>query len=374
MRLGVILPTMAGGGMERVFVHLLHEWVKQGVTIDLVVSRFQGPLCDMIPEQVRIHEVAGRHPLLFPWGLYRYLRKHRPMHILTGANDINAMTLLIGRLTCPNASIVVSVHNHLSTELAMARGLKLFKLRAVVGLLSHFLPRAKGVVAVSKGVGNDLARRFPGISKRLHVVYNPVLTADVRERLTHQLESSPVPPGIPWIIFVGRLVPAKGLDVLLKAFHLISDTSKAHLVVLGEGPLKSQYKSMVREMGLDDRIHWAGFQDNPLPWIREASVLALPSRHEGLGNVLIEAMACGTQVVATDCPSGPTEILEGGKYGQIVPVEDPEALALAMLRSLKGTFHVDPEILKARAEEFTVEKAAREYMEVLTGNIFTFCA
>ena len=162
---------------------------------------------------------------------------------------------------------------------------------------------------------------------------------------------------------------AKGLDVLLEAFRQITGKTAAHLVLLGEGPLRPKLESMVWDLGLAGRVHFAGFQDNPLPWIREATLLVLPSRHEGLGNVLIEALACGTQIVATDCPGGSAEILEGGKYGQLVPVDNPAALAQALLRSLNGTFRVDPEMLKARAEDFTVEKAAKQYMDTLFGKI-----
>ena len=156
--------------------------------------------------------------------------------------------------------------------------------------------------------------------------------------------------------------------MLLEAFPQIAGKTAAHLVLLGEGPIRPKLVSMVWDLGLAGRVHFSGFQDTPLPWIREA-LLVLPSRHEGLGNVLIEALACGTQIVATNCPGGSAEILEGGKYGQLVPVDNPAALAQALLRSLNGTFRVDPEMLKARAEDFTVEKAAKQYMDTLLGKI-----
>jgi glycosyltransferase involved in cell wall biosynthesis len=369
VKLAIILPTMAGGGMERMRVHLMQEWAGQGVDMDLVVSRFQGPLCEMVPEQVKIHEVAWRNPLLFPWGLFRYLLKHRPTHILSAANDINAMTLIISRLACPEASVLVSVHNHLSTELAQAKGIGLLKLRTVAGLLRRVVYRAGGVVAVSRSVADDLRTHLPGLGAKLRIILNPVLTPHVRQRLNQSLEGCPVPLGTPWIIFVGRFVPAKGLDVLLEAFGQIAGKTAAHLVLLGEGPLRSKLESKIREMELTGRVYFAGFQNNPLPWMREASLLVLPSRHEGLPGVLIEALACGTQIVATDCPGGSAEILGDGKYSQLVPVENPEALAKAMLQSLNGDFHMDPDKLKARAEDFTVEKAAKEYMDTLLDNI-----
>ncbi|WP_083803899.1 glycosyltransferase [Desulfonatronospira thiodismutans] len=175
--------------------------------------------------------------------------------------------------------------------------------------------------------------------------------------------------GLQWIVFVGRFVPAKGLDLLLEAFRQITGKTAAHLVLLGEGPLRPRLESMTRELGLAGRVHFSGFQENPLPWMREATLLALPSRHEGLPTVLIEALACGTQIVATDCPGCSAEILEGVKHGQLVPVDNPTALAQAMLRTLNGTFHVPPKMPKAWAEDFIVENAAKQYMDTLLGKI-----
>ncbi len=237
--------------------------------------------------------------------------------------------------------------------------------------MRRVVARAGGVVAVSRSVADDLCTHFLGLGAKLRVILNPVLTPQVRERLSQPLEGRPIPPvqpGMPWIVFVGRFVPSKGLDVLLEAFRRIADKTAAHLVLLGDGPLRPKLESMIRDQGLSGPVHFAGFQDNPLPWMREANLLVLPSRHEGLPNVLIEALACGTQIVATDCPGGSAEILKGGQCGQLVPVENPEALAQAMQRSLNGAFHVDPKYLKARAEDFTLEKTGREYMRVLTGS------
>lgn len=373
MRLAVILPSFAGGGLERVQLSLVKEWIKQGIEIDLVVSRMRGPLCNLIPAETSVFEIAGSHSYSFPVGLIRYLKKRKPTHILSSANDVNVITLSVARLLRLNVPIVISVHNHLSSELALANGVALYKLRAVVWLLKRMIFRANTVVAVSQGVADDLERHFSLRPGQLQVVFNPVVSPETYQRMTDPLLTCPVPEATPWILYVGRLVHAKGVDLLINAFERISQSNKAHLVLMGSGPLQDEIAKQIKRIGLTSRIHLVGFQENPLPWMREANVVVLPSRHEGLGNVLIEAMACGTQVVATDCPSGPSEILDGGRFGQLVPVDNCEELAKALLRSLMCDFWIDSDLLRKRAELFTESRAAQEYFALLSNcpiNVF----
>ncbi len=351
-------------------IHLIKEWTRQGINIDLVVNRREGPLYDLIPEKVQVFETAGKSPLFFPFGLVSYLKNRKPSHILSAANDINAITLLAVKIIGLKSPVVISVHNHLSSELRLEKGLKKIKLQIAVWMLRRLVHFSQGVISVSKGVEEDLKLQLNLKSSRSHVVYNPVITPETRKLLKEPLNNSPVPEGVNWILFVGRFVHAKGLDILVSAFEQMADKTNAHLVLMGEGPLKRELSERIKEMGLSQRVHLVGFQSNPLPWMRKADVLVLPSRHEGLPNVLIEALACGTQMVATDCPSGSVEILEYGKYGQLVPVENVEDLQKALLRVLNSEFHVSEDKLKSRAEIFTVEQAAEKYLNIICQNIF----
>lgn len=366
MRLAIVLPSLAGGGMERVGLRLINEWVQRGTEVDLVVTAFTGPLCDQIPKNVQIFEIGRRHAFLFPFGLWRYIKARRPSHILAAGNDVNALTLAIAGWCGKGISTVASVHNHLSSEIRLAKGGSRIKERLVVWLLRRTLRYSHGIVAVSRGVAEDWHKHFPSCTNKLHVIYNPVITPEFLENSQLPLLGCPVPFATPWILYVGRFVYAKGLDVLIDSFALLTRNSAAHLVLMGDGEFENEIERRISSYGLGDRVHLVGFKNNPAPWMRAADVLVLPSRHEGLGNVLIEALACGTQVVATDCPSGPSEILDGGTFGQLVPVESPVALAAALLSSLEGRFHVSAEALKQRAMEFTAERAALLYEQVLT--------
>jgi len=366
MRLAVIFPSFAGGGLERVQLSLIKQWLKQNIEIDIVVSHLDGPLTHLIPSSVSVFEMAHNKSYMFPFGLFRYLKSRNPTHIVSSANDINVMTLFVASLLRIKSPIIITVHNHLSSELQLAEGITLIKLKLITWLLERLIHRAKSVIAVSQGVADDLAHHFTMRPEQLHIVYNPVISPQTYQKLTLPLINCPISQGTPWILYVGRLVQAKGIDVLLDAFKLLAQHTDTHLVLMGAGPLRETIAKQIVETGLSLRIHLIDFQENPLPWMREASVLALPSRHEGLGNVLIEAMACGTQVVATNCPSGPSEILDGGRYGQLVSVDNCEELAEALKRSLKKEFWIDPMLLKKRAEFFTESRAAKKYLSLLT--------
>ena len=353
--------------MERMRLHLIDEWLRRGIEVDLVMTSRRGPLINKIPPGATVFEIAPRSPIFFPIGLINYIRSRKPSHILAAGPDINALTLLVARFFARNVPVSVSFHNHLSSELRMAQGLLAAKEWVTVRILRQVLRRCVGVVAVSHGVAEDLKTFFPAQKEKIAVIYNPVVTADFREKAYMEPEIRLLPEGTPYIIYAGRLTYSKGIDVLLDAYATLASRTDAHLVIMGGGPCeKNVEKEKKRNHG--HKIHLLPYQENPLPWIRNADVLVLPSRHEGLANVIIEALACGTQVVASDCPSGPAEILGEGRFGQLVPVGNSKALADALLRSLKGEFWVDPEELIARGSTFSAQRAAEEYISVLTAS------
>lgn len=366
LRIAVAMPNFRGGGMERMRLHLVQEWARRGLAVDLVVSSAAGPLRALVPAGVAVHEVARRHPALFPIGLARYLRQRRPTHLLAGAQDIVLFALVIGAGVY-RIPTVVSFHNHLAGELALARGGTGQKLRLLLLLLADALPLARRIICVSKGVAEDLARRFPRVRERIGVIYNPAITPQTRRRAEAPLHGCPVPAGKPWLLFVGRLVPAKGLDLLLAAFRqLAAEDAALHLVLLGEGPLTGWVREQAAAARLAARVHLPGFQDNPLPWMREAVALVLPSRHEGLPNVLIEALYCGTRVIATDCLGGTAEILDQGRFGRLVAVGDVPALTEALRDYRTPLDAAERARRRRRAEQFSDKAAADAYLAALT--------
>ncbi len=165
------------------------------------------------------------------------------------------------------------------------------------------------------------------------------------------------------IMTVGRLKRVKNHALLIRAFAKVSEIQPARLMIVGDGELRDELEALIAELGLGGKVVLPGFVNDPTPLYRSADLFVLSSNYEGFGNVIVEAMACGVPVVSTDCPAGPSEILENGRFGTLVPVGDVDALASAMMSALQ-TGH-DPEVLKRRAAAFAPEVAASKYLDLL---------
>lgn len=227
-----------------------------------------------------------------------------------------------------------------------------------------FFPSAEGVVAVSNGAAEDFVY-FSGLDrKKITTIYNPVIDSSVKnfdENLISDVNA--------WsntqfrILTVGHLKIQKNHELLIHAFAILRKNFNVHLLILGEGDLRKKLEALINELRLNDCVSMPGFVSNPRPYYQRASLFALSSSWEGLPTVLIEALDAGTPVVSTDCPSGPREILLDGKFGQLVPMGDSQALANSMAESLAATH--DTAALKARAQDFSIDKATDRYLELL---------
>ncbi|ELZ36066.1 glycosyl transferase family protein [Halorubrum saccharovorum DSM 1137] len=196
------------------------------------------------------------------------------------------------------------------------------------------------------------------------VIHNPAYSKGISEkateRVSHPWFQSDEPPVI---LGVGSLTPQKDFPTLVRAFNRLRSQQDARLVILGEGDRREELESLIQRYGIGDSVDLPGFVDNPFKYMKQADVFVLSSRWEGFGNVIVEAMACGTPIVSTNCPSGPAEILQNGKYGQLVRTGDPEALAAAVQATLAEPPAPDP--LIERAKEFSVERVADKYLATL---------
>ena len=218
------------------------------------------------------------------------------------------------------------------------------------------------VVAVSRGVADNVSAAIGVPAGKITPIYNPVFTPDIARRA----EAMPAHPwfgddGAPVILGAGRLAPQKDFPTLIEAFRRVSAARTCRLIVLGEGRLRPQLEGQVRALGLEDRVSLPGWAENPYAFMSRAALFVLSSRHEGFPGVLIEALACGCPAASTDCPAGPSEILENPEL--LAPVGDPEALSQVMLRALDRP--VDKATLRARASRFSVERAVNEYDKLI---------
>jgi glycosyltransferase involved in cell wall biosynthesis len=377
--------------MERVVVTLANAFYKRGYEIDLwITSTGEGPSSkDILPgihivplefpgRGTYVNELlCGKNIFLAFWRLllcackyiwywkdmvntiYRYIGKRSPAFLI--CNHFSAPVIAAASKKEIKPCVIIIEHNtysHLFTPYTSALNdwfIKFFS--------SFFYKKADKVVGVSKGVIDDLISVGIIDKKNACHIYNPInlnaLDVQVQEIPNHvwlQKKTLPV------FLSVGRLSEQKNYDVLLKAFALFKKKTDCRLIVLGEGTLRSSLEKLSRELSLTDSISLPGFQSNPYAYMARADVFVLSSRFEGLPTVLLEALACGTTCVSTDCPSGPSEILANGQLGYLVPVGSPEALSEGMRKALDKPF--PKEKLRQRAEDFSEDKAIQAYINL----------
>lgn len=350
------------GGLERVLMHIASGAMSAGIQTELLTRRVDEQARSLLRSNVPLHALGGgRLGFLLRLGIR--LGRAKPSVLVTSANDMGCFVLLLRSLFWRDSKIIWTQHLSISGPLHTSRGLRRIRLLFEIWLMRRLIQYADMVVAVSMSVADDMKHMIsPELSVR--VIHNPVIAEDF-ERLSGLGIEWPWPDhSVPTVVFVGRLAPVKRLDLLLKAFARCVHMVPARLLVVGDGPEADMAANLAKELRLGDACKLLGHRENPLPWIRHADLLVLCSDAEGFGLVLVEAMACGVQVVATDCPDGPAEVLCGGRYGRLVPIGDFEALASAMQASLHSPLVTESD-LKARAAEFSVEQAVVQYLELL---------
>lgn len=358
-RICIYIPTLHGGGAERMMVNLANDLRARGYAVDLVLVEARGPYLAEIAPGVGVVDLgAGGVASSLP-AFARYLSKTRPAVIISALSHANLVAILARMLSRVPSRLIISERSVL-----FAPGMPPHSWKdGVVRLLMKWLyPFADQVVAISRGVQDDLHKWIGLPPEKVRTIYNPVVTAGLSG-----LASVPSPH--PWlaqgeppvILGVGRLTPQKDFASLIRAFAAVRKSRRCRLVILGEGELRVELETLVSELCLDDDVLMPGFHNNPFAWMSRAAVFVFSSVFEGLGGALIQAMACGTPVVSTDCPSGPAEILEGGKWGSLVPVGDVQAMARAITDALDADSHPD---VRLRAAFFSDQRSVDDYLEV----------
>lgn len=357
----LMFATSGHSGVDRVVANLLLEFGKTEEQYDLLTIRRHGPHPVELPGNVRWLTLSCRHRNTALIPLVRYLRRHRPTRLLTASHRLNRAALLARR--------IAKVDMHVAIRIGMSPTAAAAALGPRVGgrllrSMRRWYPRADAVIVPSNGVGDDLVRHVGVAEERLHVIANPL----VNDAL-HRAAAEPVDDpwfaggGPPVILAAGSLEPRKDFATLLRAFARLRARRAARLLILGRGREHERLEALARELGIAADVRLPGFDPNPYRWMARAAAFVLCSRREGSGAVLAEALACGTPVVAADCPSGPAEILDGGRVGPLVPVGDADALAGAIERTLD-----DPpgcEQLRAAAAPFRADVSARRYLAAL---------
>jgi len=368
--------------------------VERGHRVELLLERKVGAYLERVPKSIPVHELKRRsrwsgYPRFITGWPSEALRHFRGS-IGLGERSIplHRLIALVDYMEAQHPDVIISAHDRAPLLAQWAAGISRHRVATVViersifsrnyaatrsdarsyavmqhrlTLMRRLYPEADRLVAVSNGAAADLAQILNLPREAVGTVYNPVLRPELTQRAAESIDDPWLNDrSTPLIVTAGRLAPEKAQHILIDAFAQLLDAGRdARLVILGEGPERDRLTHQIAQRGIEARVRLPGWAENPYAWMAGSALCVLPSEFEGLPNTLIEAMACGCPVVATDCPGGTREILADGEYGRLVPVGDVDALAHAMAQTLD-----DPppaERLHARAADFSLDRSVDAY-------------
>ena len=366
IKIAFFIPTLGGGGAERNIINFIKNFDKKKYEVSLVLGERKGELLSEIPKGISTINFGTINSFKIFFRLIKYFQTTEADIFISTFPRFNIISLLAKIFSKTKIKIIVIEQSTISLLPLVAktfidRIISRFCLPYFVRLI---YPMADAIVCVSKGVADDLSKFIPHQKSRIKVIYNPIIDKRIyqlaKEQVINQWFSD---SKIPVILSAGRLIKAKDYPNFLKAAKLVLQEKVARFVVLGEGIEKIKLENIAKKLGISDNIVFLGFQKNPYKYMKNADVFVLSSFKEGFGNVIVEAMACGVPIISTDCKSGPSEIIKNGENGILVPIRDPKALSMAILKlldnpSLRQKFSQNG---KERANFFSVEKSVKEY-------------
>jgi glycosyltransferase involved in cell wall biosynthesis len=362
-RIALFHPCLVPGGIPRVFVNLARGFLEQGFAVDLVQATRGSGFRHAVPEGVRLIDLNARRALTSLPPLIRYFHRERPRVVIAGAVQTNLVAAWARRIAGVPQQLILTEHNVIS---AISNGAPLARTRMTPSLVRRFYPWADELVAVSQGVALDLKHILGNRAEKIHIVYNPILGPEFWQCASEPLPNSAIGTDPrPIVLAVGRLHYHKDYPTLLRAFAIVRRSVDARLLFLGDGPERGALAARTREFQIERAVEFLSEVRNPLPFLKRAKVLALSSIVEALPTVLIEALALNLPVVATDCPSGPREILNHGAYGTLVPVGNSERLAEALLDVLRNPHR--KEIPAEALQRFQRDSVIQQYLAIIGG-------
>lgn len=341
--------------------NIAHGIAEQGFSVDFVVGSPDAPYLDTLPASVRLHHLTERDRYARRRFLHDYVERRRPAIVLTAKTEDDRIALAVKASQSGDTRYFLRPGTTQS-ERWNARGRHPLKRWWERRQLRALFQRADGVIAVSRGVAEDFAAITGLPLDRIRVVRNPNITPELEQSACAPLDHPWFAPGEPPVIMgIGGLRFQKDFSTLIRAFALLHRRQPCRLLILGQGRQLQRLKRLSGELGVAEAVELHGFDPNPYRFLARAKLFVLSSLWEGSPNVLTESLALGVPVAATDCRSGPREILQDGRYGPLVPVGDVEALARAMEETLRRP--LPPETLREAVRDYRLEISARGYLE-----------
>ena len=369
--LSFFIPRLGQGGAEQVTINLVNGLTARGYDVDLLLTRGDGSLHSQLSSDVDVVTLPPSRSPVFGVAmnvpaLVAYLRRKQPALLLSHLSRANVVSIAASRLADTDTVVAATQHDAFGT--GTDRGLKDRALRRLVPTL---YPSADHIIAVSDGVADSIAERTAVKRENITVLYNPIEIDSIRAQARRGVDDEWIAnDDLDVVLSVGRLTEQKDLRTWLEAFERVhARKPDTRAIIAGKGPMREELQAYVERLGLADVVSIPGYVENAYGYMDGADVFFLSSRYEGLPSVLIEALACGCPVVATDCPSGPKEILEDGAYGRLRPVGDADGLAEAIIESLNEPTR--GEALSARADDFASGPVLDRYERFLEEHVFS---
>lgn len=360
-KIAIFMHDFRGGGAERVAVTLANGLAQQKNTdVTVFVLKREGPMLSGLASNVSAIELPANRMAFAFFSLARALKAYQPDLIISHMTHANVTASIAAKLAGISNRLVVVEHNQMEKNYRTLNKTSV-KAAYLMTKLVYKIPRL--IIAVSGGV-KESVEQFSGVSKdKVQVIYNPVVNAELLD--FDRASAKEVHPFFksdqPVFVAVGSLTTQKNFPLFIKAFKQVSNDYDIKGIILGEGQERKSLEALVERLDLADKFDMPGFVTNPYDYIAQANTFVLSSSWEGLPTVLIEALALDTQIVSTDCPSGPEEILAKGQYGWLTEVDNVNQLADAMVASLGEKRPA----LQERAEEFSVNKSVEHYWSLV---------
>jgi glycosyltransferase involved in cell wall biosynthesis len=359
--IAVVMRALEGGGAQRDSILLCNALAATGTPVAILALRTDGPLASLLDPAVRVFEIPGRRIRYALPGLRRLIPTVDPRLVLSSESNLNLCTLAAVK-SLPRRRRPKLVLREVASPSAAQEHDPYLQNRIAYGLLRYLYRHADRIVVLTDGARTDLAQNFSIPAHKISVMRaNAVIPPAVMERIKQWDGEDGREPNL--IVSVGRLSPEKGHRQLLHAMTLVRSDRPWRLALVGDGSERATLEAFVRDHHLSQRTTFTGFVTDPFAWMMRASVAVCSSIYEGFGNAVVEALACGTPVVSTDCPYGPREILQDGRYGTLVPVDDAPSLASAIEDALERP--VDRKTLMKRGFDYTSERAAHSFLEIV---------
>lgn len=352
-----VIPTLTGGGAERVIVTLARYLDRRKFRVTLaVVDTRNAVMRDEVPADVDFIDLGGRRVRYALFRIVALVWRLRPDVVFSTLGHLNVALAMVRFLLPRGVRTVARETTVVSCSLAMQKHRAMWE-----SLYRRFYRRHDEVICQSNYMRDDLVQNYAFPAPRARVIHNPVDIERIRTLASAPVALPELPANAIRLVAAGRLDREKGFDLLIEALRLLDDPT-LHLSVLGDGPLAANLASQVSRNGLSQRIHFAGFQPNPFSWFARADLFVLSSLYEGFPNVVLEALACGTPVVAVPAPGGTREILDGVGGCVIAREVGAAALAEAVKRWLSGERR---RVADTAVERYRVDRIVGDYEQAL---------